>query len=104
MLVKVRLDQYLKCASKIQKKEKPAHIVVLCHILTIQVDKQGLYTFRRKNHVSTVISQTMAYELKGEEKGFWTGNMIILKSSPKYHLGVIKKGPTLLRAKNLQFV
>ena len=24
------------------------HIVLYCHILTIQVDKQGLHTFRRK--------------------------------------------------------
>ena len=28
-----------------------------------------------KNHVSIVISQTMAYELKVEEKGFWIFNM-----------------------------
>jgi hypothetical protein len=30
---------------KIQKIEKPAHIVFLCHILMIQVDKQGVHTF-----------------------------------------------------------
>jgi hypothetical protein len=33
---------------KIKKNEKPAHIVLLCHIPTIQVDKQGLHTFKQK--------------------------------------------------------
>ena len=31
---------------KIQKNEKPKHIVFLCHIVSIQVDKQGLDIFK----------------------------------------------------------
>ena len=40
-----------------QKIEKPAHIVLICRILTTQVDKQGLDTFEQKMHVSGVISE-----------------------------------------------
>ena len=54
--------------------KKPAHIVSLWHILTIQVDKQGLYTFKQEIYVSNVISQTMSYEIKGSGFGFATWN------------------------------
>jgi hypothetical protein len=33
----------IKNSKKFKKNEKPAHIVFLCHILTIQVDKQGVH-------------------------------------------------------------
>ena len=59
MLVKLRFDQNSnehKKFKKNRKNEKPPHIVLLCHILTIQVDKQGLHGFRRDIHVSQVIS------------------------------------------------
>ena len=38
------------------KNGKPAHRVFLCDILTTEFDKQGLHTFKRKNHVSNVVS------------------------------------------------
>ena len=33
-------------SKKIQKNEKPKHIVFLCHIVSIKVDKQGLDIFK----------------------------------------------------------
>jgi hypothetical protein len=66
MLVKLKFDQYSnehKKFKKIQKKnEKPMHIVFLCHMLTIQDDKQSVHTFKKKIHLSNVISQTLSYE------------------------------------------
>ena len=38
----------------------------------IQVDKQGVRTFKRKLHVSKVISQNMFYEMKRRGFGFGT--------------------------------
>ena len=38
---------------KNQKNEKPKHIVFLCHIVSIKVDKQGLDISNHTNHVST---------------------------------------------------
>ena len=35
-----------KNSKKNQKNEKPKHIVFLCHIVSIQVDKQGLDIFK----------------------------------------------------------
>ena len=59
-----------------QKKEKNrAYIIFLCHILTIILDKQGLYTFIRKIHVSTVIYLKlwhMSLRLKRRGFGFAT--------------------------------
>ena len=82
---------------KNQKKEKPAHIVFLCRILTIQVDKQGLYTFRRKIHVSNVIYLKL-WRMKSRVKrrcfGFATWK--IQKTSPKFHFEVTKKDPGLV--------
>ena len=70
-MVKPRFDQNSnehKKFKKNQKNEKPPHIVLLCHILTIQVDKQDLDTLQQKNHVCKVISRTLSYEVKGEER------------------------------------
>ena len=53
-----------------KKNEKPAHIVLLCHVLTIQVVKQDLDTLQQKNHVHNVISQTLSYEVKAEERWY----------------------------------
>ena len=71
----------IKNSKKKSKKEKPAHIVFLCHILTITVDKHGINTFCRKIHVSNVISRTLSYEVKGEEKWLRVWNMKSFKSS-----------------------
>ena len=38
--------------NKKQKNEKPNHIVFLCHIVSIKVDKQGLDILNQTNHVS----------------------------------------------------
>ena len=43
-------------SKKNSKKGKPAHTVFLCDILTTKVDKQGLHSFKRKNHASNVIT------------------------------------------------
>ena len=60
MLVKkLRFDQFQNKHKKFknnQNIEKPAHIVLICRILTTQVDKQDLDTFEQKMHVSGVIS------------------------------------------------
>ena len=55
---------------KNSKNEKPAHIVFLCHILTTEVDKQGLHTFEQKTHVHKVISQISSHEVKAEERWY----------------------------------
>ena len=39
-------------SKKNQKNEKPKHIVFLCHIVSIKVDKQGLDILNQTNHVS----------------------------------------------------
>ena len=62
----------------------------------IQVDKQDLDTFQRKNHVPKVISQTLSYEVKGEERWYEVSNMKIFKSWEMVHFGVSKKDPGLL--------
>ena len=57
-------------SKKIKKNEKPAHILFLYHILTIQVDKQGLHTFERKTgarRVKTV--KTVARQGKTVKSG-----------------------------------
>ncbi len=38
--------------NKKQKNEKSNHIVFLCHIVSIKVDKQGLDILNQTNHVS----------------------------------------------------
>ena len=43
--LKVQMSQN----KKKQKDKNPAHIVVLCHILTIQVDKHHIETFGMRN-------------------------------------------------------
>ena len=63
-----------------KKNKKHVHIVFLCHVLTSQVDKQNLDTFKRKIHGESVISQTLSYEIKGEEKWFMVWNMKIFKN------------------------
>ena len=53
MLVKVGFDQNSNENKKFKKSKingKPPHIILLCHILTIQVDKHGLHTFKRDIH------------------------------------------------------
>jgi hypothetical protein len=68
MLVKVRFDQYSNDHNFFRKNQnngKHTHIVFLCHILTIQVDKQGLDTFIRKIHASNVTFQTLSIRRQG---------------------------------------
>ena len=65
----------IKKLKKNQKNEKPPHIVLLCHILTIQVDKQGLHRFRQDIHVCHVISQISSHEVKCEDKWYGVWNM-----------------------------
>jgi hypothetical protein len=50
----LRFDQKIQTGIKFkknQKNEKQKHIVFLCHIVSIQVDKQGLDIFKPENHV-----------------------------------------------------
>ena len=63
------------------KIAKPAHIVFLCHILTITVHKQVINTLKLYIHVSNMISQTLSYKVKGEDKWFWVSNMKISKNA-----------------------
>jgi hypothetical protein len=60
----------IQMSIKIQKNKKPVHIVFLCHILTAEVVKHDLYRFKQKNHVCYVMSSTLSYEVKGEERWF----------------------------------
>ena len=46
---------------KNQKNEKPKHIVFLCHIVSIQVDKQGLDIFKPEK--SCIYPLTLNYIL-----------------------------------------
>jgi hypothetical protein len=41
----IYIDKILNNSKKIKKKEKPSHIVFLCQILTIPLDKQVLHSF-----------------------------------------------------------
>ena len=70
----------MKNSKKIKKNEKPAHIVLLCYVLMIQVDKQGLPTFIRGIHVCNVISQISSHEVKCEDKWYEVWNMKRFKS------------------------
>jgi hypothetical protein len=65
------VSKMFKCWSKlgltniqmsIKISKKLGHIVFLCHMLTIQDDKQGVHTFKQKIHLSNVISPTLSYE------------------------------------------
>ena len=60
----------MKNSKKFEKNKKPAHMAFLCHILTIAVDKHGINTLSRKIHACDVISQSLSYEVEGEEKGY----------------------------------
>ena len=60
---------------KTQKNEKPNHIVFLCHIVSIKVDKQGLDISNHTNHVSTPLTpklRLMKSSMKISGFGFQT--------------------------------
>ena len=65
--------------NKKQKNEKPNHIVFLCHIVSIKVDKQGLDLFKLDK--SCIYPQTpKLYLMKSSMKRsawFWVSNMEI---------------------------
>ena len=82
--------------NKFKKNEKHAHIVYICHILMITVHKQVTITLELKIHVSNVISQTLSYKVKVEEKWFWILNMKFSKTSPMLHFEAAKKDPGLV--------
>ena len=73
---------------KNQKNEKPKHIAFLCHIVRIQVDKQGLDIFKlEKSCIYPLHSKLcLMKSIKHEEKWFWVSNMEISKTSQKLHL------------------
>ena len=67
MLVKLRFDRFQNMHRKFkkhQKNGKPVHMVLVCHILTTQVDEQGIDTIKRNIRVCGVISQISNYELQ----------------------------------------
>ena len=87
----------LQIFKKNKKKENIAHIVVLCHILATQVEKDGLHTFKmRRAWISCDIAKTQTMRSKVEEKWFWNCNMKFSKTSQKLHFGVTKKDPCLV--------
>ena len=65
-------------------------------MLPQEVHKQDLDTLQRKNHVHNVISQTLSYQVKGEERWYEVWNMKFFKSLEMVHFGVVKKDPGLL--------
>ena len=73
----------IKNSKKNRKNGKPSHIVFLCHILPILVDKHGLHAVQPKNHVSNVISQILGYKFEGEDKRFRVWNMKSFKNLTK---------------------
>ena len=63
----------IKFKKKTQKKEKQKHIVFLCHIVSIQVDKHKVWTYSNQtNNVSLPPNPKLgrSYEVKHEEKWF----------------------------------
>ena len=71
MLVKLRFDRFQNKHRKFkkhQKNGKPVHMVLLCHILTTQFDKQGIDTFKQNIHICRVISQISNYELSSVKR------------------------------------
>jgi hypothetical protein len=72
------------------------HIVFLCHILTTEVVKHDLHRFKQKNHVCSMISRTLSYEVKGEERWFRFWNMKSFKTHTKLPFGVTKKDARLV--------
>ena len=66
MLVKLRFDRFQNKHRKFkkhQKNGKPVLMVLVCHVLTTQVDKQGIDRIKRNIRVCSVISQISNYEL-----------------------------------------
>ena len=59
----------IKYSKNIKKNWKPVHMVLVCHILTTQVNKQGLDIFKQKIHVCSVKSQISNYELSCVKRG-----------------------------------
>ena len=100
MLVKLRFDRIWNNHNKLKnyrKIEKPMYIVFICHILTTQVEKHGLHTFKiRKTCISCDIAKLKRWGLSLREKWFWNCNMKFSKTSQKLHFGVTKKDPGLL--------
>ena len=81
---------------KTQKNEKPNHIVFLCRIVSIKVDKQGLDIFKpRKSCIYplTLAKLCLMKSSMHEEKWFLVSNMENSKTSQKLHFGVTKKDP-----------
>src|SRR5215208_3940950 len=74
------------------KKIKIKHIVFLCHIISIQVDKQGLDISKLTRQIMYLppIVPTSSYEVKHEEKWFWVSSMEISKNQ-KLHFRATKK-------------
>jgi hypothetical protein len=52
--------------------------------------------FKQKNHVYSVISRTLSYEVKGEERWFRFWNLKSVKTHTKLPFGVTKKDAGLV--------
>ena len=80
---------------KIQKKsknEKPKHIVFLCHIVSIQVDKQGLDIFKPdKSCIYTPNPKLCLMKSSMKRSGFGFQTWKFQKLSQVLHFGVTKK-------------
>jgi hypothetical protein len=72
------------------------HIVFLCHILTTEVVKHDLHMFKQKNHICSVISRTLSYEVKSEERWFRFWNLKSVKTHTKLPSRVTKKDAGLV--------
>ena len=82
--------------SKKKMKNQSTYIAFLCHIVSIQVDKQGLDIF--KPYKSCIYPYAYIYnpillsyeDVKDEEKWIWVSNMEISKTSQNMYISTPK--------------
>ena len=68
---------------KHQKNANPPHIVSLCHIVTISVDKESTSIFKQKNLVHGGDFSLLPYEVQGWREVVQVFEHEILKKLPK---------------------
>ena len=80
-----------------KKNEKPKHIVFLCHIVRIEVDKQGLDIFKPEKSCILLPANPKLCLMKSSTKrsGFGFQTLTFQKPSQKLHFGVTKKDTSL---------
>ena len=74
-------------------KNQSAHSLLICHIVSIKVGKQGLDIFKLDKSCIYPLTPKLCLMTKSSMKikWFWVSNMEISKTSQKLHFRVTKK-------------